>query len=131
MFRALFPRDTRALELVSSFALISYGLLPALSLSGNQFADTHLFSLLFCSSLGLCQLIGVVLNPAANLLRLLSSFICGCLFVHFAMVQMTMSQFSIHPLSFYPSLLSALFVGTGNLYGFVILTIKMRIQWKA
>lgn len=125
MFKNMNPQDTRLAEYISAWGMffsgVIYGLGTVLPLPMAALAPVEFWTLNL-SILGMLQLIGLLLHPRVEVLRIASSLTNGAMWVWMTLSFLLVELDPLH--------ISTAFLGLSNLYAFIINTNLMRIKWE-
>ncbi len=122
MLRKFFPQDTRAVELVSAFSLFGVCILMMFSnVYHSFFGHPPEFWVVITLIFGALQLIGVIGHSNLHTLRTVTSWLCGGFWLWLGLEAF---RGTLNPQDF-----SALFLGIGNWYAFLLNIDFMRKQW--
>lgn len=121
----LFPQGSRTVEYCSAYALIILSILSV----ALGFEAPELFHIepkqewtVLLAIFGSLQFYSLVNYPKVEVLRLLTSWCAGCFWLYVGL-----SSFTKHISA---EDISAIMLGIGNLYGFVITFNLMKVSWK-
>lgn len=122
MLRKFFPQDTRVVELASAFSLLCVCFLMMFSNIYHSFlGHPPEFWAVVTLIFGSLQLIGVIGNGGLHVLRTITSWVCGGFWVWLGLEAF---KTPLDPQDF-----SALFLGLGNWYAFLLNIDFARKQW--
>lgn len=122
MWKNLFPQGTRTIELYSGLALISIAVAILSNLLAVPtellFLDTDMPWGLVLLIFGSLQVFTIYQYPKLEILRTCTSWIVGCIWLWLAIAgPITIEDIAV------------LFLGLGNLYGFILNFNLLHIQW--
>lgn len=125
MLKNLLPQGTRTVEICSAYALVIVGILtlPGYIPVGSYFNELdHRYTWgVVLSLFGMLQVVSLIGYPKLELLRVLMSWVNGCLWIW-------IGAFAHHGI-FKAEDIGTILLGMGNLYGFVLNFNQVRLPW--
>lgn len=122
MWKNLLPQGTSAVELTSGYALILAGIFTYFGLADPiTTLDTKEVLGVLIATFGCLQAYSILQHPKLELLRTTLSWLAGCFWIWLAIVT-TEYHWTLEDIC-------TLFLGLGNLYGFIINFNLLHIAW--
>lgn len=125
MWRNLLPQGTRTVELCSAYALIFSGILMLTGVipivKELLILDTNATWGLLIIIFGIMQVYAILEEPRLEVLRTLLSWVAGCFWLWIGVI--------CPDRSFSAEDIATIFLGVGNLYGFIINFNLIQVSW--